>query len=149
MKRFAQGLQGLFTSGPQAADDSASRRQVQNLLDDLEDPPPNGLLLNLATGFPSALLCVLAAGVLAGALAGREVGGAVQPAVGVPVAVAPLAGGLGAAGSAGVVGDGGAVGAEKRPEAAQASSAAPVGRHAQLQALELQALLGTVKTELP
>ena len=54
--------------------DRANAELAQQLLQELEDQQqPSPLLLNIATGFPSALLCVLAAGVLAGALAGREV----------------------------------------------------------------------------
>lgn len=130
MKRFAPLLQSLLRPQAPASHQGASGCQVQALLDELEDPPPNGLLLNLATGFPSALLCVLAAGVLAGALAGREVGGTVPPAAAVPLAAAqrPVVV-VAAATQAGMAGP---------------ADAALVGRHAQLQALELQALQGSV-----
>ena len=75
MKHFARSVQGMFKTLHQAAADRSDTQRVQDLMDELEDPQPNSLLVNLATGFPSALLCVLAAGALAGALAGRQVGG--------------------------------------------------------------------------
>lgn len=76
MKHFARSVRSMFKDLSQAAAQRSEAQRVQALLDELEDPPPNSLLVNLATGFPSALLCVLAAGALAGALAGRQVGGA-------------------------------------------------------------------------
>jgi hypothetical protein len=128
MNRFAGLLQTLFGCKAQPRDPVSTRHHVQNLLDELEDPPPaNPLLLNLATGFPSALLCVLAAGVLAGALAGREVGGTLQPAATTPAA-----------------GEQPAVVLAVASQAAMAlpAGAALLGHHAQLQTLELQALQG-------
>ena len=80
---------------------------------EMEDQQPSSLLLNIATGFPSALLCVLAAGVLAGALAGREVSVPQTPAAVALPAQAPVT----------------------------VAAAAMAGRHALLLELETQALL--------
>jgi hypothetical protein len=86
MRAFSRTLRRLFTRQPQPAGDLANADLVHEMMLELEDPRPSPLLLNVATGFPSALLCVLGAGVLAGALAGQQVS---APAA--PVAVAQAA----------------------------------------------------------
>ncbi len=99
--------------------DVANAELARELLQELEDQQPNTLLLNIATGFPTALLCVLAAGVLAGALAGREVSVTPAPATAALPAQAPVA----------------------------VAAAAMAGRHARLQELELQALMPAATAE--
>ena len=112
-------LRRLFQARPPLpASDRANAELARELLLELEDQQqPSPLLLNIATGFPSALMCVLAAGVLAGALAGREVSVPHAPAV----AARP-----------------------KQPPIIVAA-AAMAGRHAQLQELEMQAVLPTAQ----
>ncbi len=99
--------------------DRANADLARELLQEMEDQQPSPLLMNIATGFPSALLCVLAAGVLAGALAGREVSVTPAPATAALPAQAPVA----------------------------VAAAAMAGRHARLQELELQALLPAMTAE--
>ena len=113
--------------------DRANAELAHQLLQELEDQQqPSPLLLNIATGFPSALLCVLAAGVLAGALAGREVSTPLSTrAAEERLASAPLA-------PAGVT-----------PAGLALAGAALAGRQAQLQALEVQALLGAPQRDMP
>ena len=108
--------------------DRANAELAHQLLQELEDQQqPSPLLLNMATGFPSALLCVLAAGVLAGALAGREVSTPLSTrAAEERLANAPL-----------------------MPAGLTLAGAALAGRQAQLQALEVQALLGAPQRDLP
>ena len=113
--------------------DRANAELAHQLLQELEDQQqPSPLLLNMATGFPSALLCVLAAGVLAGALAGREVSAPLAPrAAEERLADAPL------------------MPAGLTPAGLTLAGAALAGRQAQLQALEVQALLGAPQRDLP
>ena len=73
MHPLSQTLRRLFTRNTRPAGNRAHAKLVHEMMLELEDPPPSPLLLKIATGFPSALLCVLGAGALAGALAGREV----------------------------------------------------------------------------
>ena len=75
MHHLPTALRRWFTRATdKPVSDRANAELARQLLKELEDEQlPSPLLLNLATGFPSALLCVLAAGVLAGVLAGREV----------------------------------------------------------------------------
>ena len=96
MQIQAPALHCCFARKTQPAGDRANAELAYELLLELEDQQPSPLLLNIATGFPSALLCVLAAGVLAGALAGHEVSvpqsaAAVTPPAQAPVTVAAAA----------------------------------------------------------
>ncbi len=131
MHHLPHTLRRLFSRATKPVGDRANAELARQLLQELEDQQqPSPLLLNIATGFPSALLCVLAAGVLAGALAGREVSAPLPSRAAAderlaPVQVAPAASGLALAG------------------------AALAGRQAQLQGLEIQALLGAPQRDLP
>jgi hypothetical protein len=145
MTALSQAFARIFTRPAQPAGDRANADLVHERMLELEDEQPSPLLLNLATGFPSALLCVLAAGALAGALAGRQVA---QPlhTIGVlrtaPVPVVPAA----AAGAAPA-----ALVARAAPHHA---GPAPVvtalaTRQARLEAWELQALTQQPGPALP
>ena len=127
MRPLSQSLRRLFTREIRPAGDRANADLVHEMMLELEDPQPSSLLLNIATGFPSALLCVLSAGVLAGALAGREVSAPSAPAFvaqAVPATPVPSA---------------------RAP--AQSITSVLAGRHAQLQEMELQAMFNAPPLE--
>ncbi len=105
--------------------DRAQAQLVHEMMLELEDPRPNPLLMNIATGFPSALLCVLAAGALAGALAGRQVSAPVAPPAVVQAARAA-------------------------PDGTRGNVAAvPSDRHARLRQVELQSLSAAPMSGVP
>ena len=131
MQTLSTTLVRLFDRRTQPASPLVTDREnadlAQQLLLELEDQQPSPLLLNIATGFPSALLCVLAAGVLAGALAGREVSAPLAPNVAsVRLSSAPPV-----------------------PSGMTRAASVLAGRQAQLQAMEMQALLGAPQHEGP
>lgn len=116
MYPLSHTLRRLFIRQPRPVGGRADAESVHEMMLELEEPQPNPLLMNIATGFPSALLCVLGAGTLAGALAGRQVS--------VPAAPAAVAQAASAA-----------------PAATVGSLAAVLaGRQARLQQMELQAM---------
>ena len=125
MHSLTHTLRRLFVREPRPVGGRAHAELVHEMMLELEEPQPNPLLMNIATGFPSALLCVLGAGALAGALAGRQVS--------VPAAPAAVA-------QAAVV----------APAAAVGSLAAVLaGRQARLQQMELQAITSAPQPGAP